>query len=328
MAQVCGNPRPAPFFICRYQESIPEVSMVPKMKNSSLVPRYGPLYLWVILYIFLLSGCIPIHNIRPPEQNKTNTRLFTILTYNIRVGAGLEKFGRNPYLLKDEIQPNLPPILAAIRSVGPDIVGLQEVLGEDQAASIANALNMNYAYVSHGLDTYGTWWGVALLSKFPIRDVWRQEISSGRGNARANLYATISVFGRECVFVVMHKDRDQKRGYALRNTMKRIRKIKNPVVLLGDFNFRPDDQRHQILSTRFEDSVYLAGTKNAAYAEKRGTYPGKRGQYQGKRIDYILLDKGRFEVLNAGLLDEKYWPASDHIGYFAKVTLKRKKLKR
>jgi len=92
-----------------------------------------------------------------------------------------------------------------------------------------------------------------------------------RVNSRANLYATISVFGRECVFVVMHKDRDQKRGYALRSTMEQIRKIKNSVVLLGDFNFRPDDQRHQILSTRFEDSVHLAGTKNAAYAEKRGT---------------------------------------------------------
>jgi endonuclease/exonuclease/phosphatase family metal-dependent hydrolase len=269
-----------------------------------------------------LTACIPIHNIRQPGPGVEKPRVFTILTYNIRVGAGLFKFGRNPYLLKDEIHPDLNPIIAAIRSLDPDIIGLQEVLGEDQAASIAGALNMNYAYVSHGLDTYGTWWGVAVLSKFPIRGVSRQEISSGPGNARANLYATISVFGKECVFVVMHKDKDQTRGYALRKTMARIQKIGSPVVLLGDFNIRPEDSRHDILSARLEDTAYLAESKSARYAEKRGTYPGKHGQNWGKRIDYVLVDKGRFEVLNAGLMKEKYWSASDHIGYFAKVKLK------
>jgi len=183
----------------------------------------------LLVLLILLAGipaCMPVHNIRPPSPGVEKPRPFTILTYNIRVGAGLRKYGRNPYLLKDEIQPDLPPIIAAVRSIDPDIVGLQEVLGEDQAASIAKALNMNYAYVSHGLDRYGTWWGVAVLSKFPILHVARQEISSGRGNTRANLYATIPVFGKECVFIVMHKDKDQKKGYALRNTMAWIQKIK------------------------------------------------------------------------------------------------------
>ena len=293
-----------------------------EMKNSVVGLRYRHFYLWAVLCHLLLSGCIPVHNIRMPEVTKTKVRPVTILTYNIRVGAGLDKFGRNPYLLKDEMKPNLPPILAGIRSVGPDIVGLQEVLGERQAAAIAGALNMNYAYVPHGLDRYGTWWGVAVLSKFSIRDVSRQEISTGRGNARANLYATIPVFGRDCVFVIMHKDKDQTQGYALRNTMERIRKIDKPVVLLGDLNIIPADKRHGIFSARLEDSVFLAQTKETRYAEKRGTYPGKNGQYWGKRIDYILVDRGKFSVLNAGLIQEKYWPASDHIGYFATVRLK------
>ncbi|RUM39587.1 MAG: hypothetical protein DSY57_01010 [Desulfobulbus sp.] len=276
-----------------------------------------------LILLIVVSGCMPVHNIRSPEWNGGPMRPFTILTYNIRVGAGLRKYGRSPYLLKDEIQPELEPIIAAIRSVNPDIVGLEEVLGEEQAAVIAEALNMNYSYVPHGLEKYGAWWGVAVLSKFPILHVVRQEISSGRGNTRANLYATIPVFGKECVFVVMHKDKDQKRGYALRNTMAWIQKIKKPVVLLGDFNIRPEDRRHVVFSTRLEDTIYLAGTKNARYAEKRGTFPGKHGQYWGKRIDYILVDKGRFKVVNAGLLDEKYWSASDHIGYYAVVRLKK-----
>ncbi len=265
---------------------------------------------------------MPVHNIRPAAPGVEEPRPITILTYNIRIGAGLRQYGRTPYLLKDEIQPDLQPIIAAIRSVDPDIMGLQEVLGEDQAASIAKALHMNYAYVSHGLDRYGTWWGVAVLSKFPILHVARQEISSGRGNTRANLYATVSVFGKEWVFVVMHKDKDQKSGDALRNTMARIQKIKKPVVLLGDLNIRPEDKRHDIFSDRLQDTVYPAKDKSARYAEKRGTYPGKHGQYWGKRIDYILVDKGRFDVLHAGLIAEQYWPASDHIGYFAVIALK------
>jgi len=279
---------------------------------------------FLLLFICTLpGGCsIPVHNIRPPGSGVVERRPVTLMTYNIRIGAGLRKYGRNPYLLKDEIHPDLLPIITGIRSVDPDIIGLEEVLGEEQAASIAGALNMNYAYVSHGLDKYGTWWGVAVLSKFPILHVARQEISSGRGNARANLYATIPVFGKECMFVIMHKDKDQRRGYTLRNTMAWIQKIKKPVVLLGDFNIQPEDRRHAIFSDRFEDTVYLAGTESAHYAEKRGTFPGKHRQYWGKRIDYILVDKGRFKVLDAGLIDEKYWLASDHIGYFAKVDFK------
>ena len=286
-----------------------------------LINRFFCLLVLLILFAGLPS-CMPVHNIRPPSPGQEKPRPITILTYNIRVGAGLRKYGRNPYLLKDEILPDLLPVIAAVRSVEPDIVGLQEVLGEDQAASIAQALNMNYAYVPHGLDRYGTWWGVAVLSKFPILHVARQEISSGRGNTRANLYATIPVFGKECVFIVMHKDKDQKKGYALLNTMAWIQEIKKPVVLLGDLNIRPADRRHDIFSDRLQDTVYLAKSKSARYAEERGTYPGKHGQNRGKRIDYILVDKGRFEVVNAGLIDEKYWPASDHVGYFAKIDLK------
>ena len=286
-----------------------------------LIYRFYSLLVLLVLFAGLPS-CMPVHNIRQLSSGAEKPRPITILTYNIRVGAGLRKYGRNPYLLKDEIRPDLPPVIAAVRSVEPDIVGLQEVLGEDQAASIAEALDMNYAYVPHGLDRYGTWWGVAVLSKFPIVHVARQEISSGRGNTRANLYATIPVFGKECVFVVMHKDKDQKKGYALLNTMAWIEEIEKPVVLLGDLNIRPEDRRHDIFSDRLQDTVYLAKSKSARYAEKLGTYPGKHGQCRGKRIDYILVDKGRFEVINAGLIDTKYWPASDHVGYFATIELK------
>ncbi len=283
---------------------------------------------WKSYFVFLipwllLCSCIQVHNIRLPEKSVVSSRPVTVMTYNIRIGAGLRKYGCNPYRLKDEIEPDLSPIIAAIASLNPDVIGLQEVLGENQAASIAEALRLNYAYVSHGLGKYGTWWGVAVLSKFPILDVSRQEISSGRANTRANCIALIDVLGHKWVFVVMHKDRDQKDGSALYRTMDMIRKLRDPVVLLGDFNIRPGDKRWSITRTRLQDTVYAAATRHARYAEKRGTYPGKYGQYQGKRIDYILVDRGHFDVLDAGLIDEKYRSASDHIGYYAVIRLKK-----
>jgi len=284
--------------------------------------RYQCCYAYLLL-IIVLSGCTQVHNIRLPEKNSGQPRPFTIMTYNIRVGAGLRKYGRSPYLLKDELQPDLLPIIAAIRSVDPDIVGLQEVLGENQAANIAETLNMNYAYVPHGLEKYGVWWGVAVLSKFPILHASRQEISSGRGNTRENCIAQIDIFGHKWMVVVIHKDKDQRDGAALYRTMELINKRGDPVVLLGDFNIRPGDKRWSIIRPRLQDTVYQAATSHARYAETRGTYPGKHGEHWGKRIDYILVDKGRFDVLDAGLVDEEYWSASDHIGYYAVVRLKK-----
>ena len=280
---------------------------------------YGYLLIW-----FMLSGCMQAHNIRIPGRDSVRARPVTVMTYNIRIGAGLTRYGRSPYLLKDEIQPRLAPIIAAIGSVDPDIVGLQEVLGEEQAAVIARTLNMNYAYVPHGLEKYGAWWGVAVLSKFPILHVNRQEISSGRGNTRANCIAELDVFGSTWTVVVMHKDRDQRDGAALYRTMEMIEKQQGPVLLLGDFNIRPGDWRWSITATRFQDSLYRTRTDNAGQVEKRGTWPGKPGGNRGKRIDYILVDKGRFDVLAAGLIDEKYRSASDHLGYYAVVRLRRR----
>ncbi len=267
-----------------------------------------------------MVGCMSAKNIRPLDQSLSTTRPITIMTYNIRIGAGHNDYDRSLYELKNEKVFNLEPVIEAIGSIEPDIVGLQEVLGERQAAKLGKALNMNYAYVPHGIGKYGTWWGVAVLSKFPIQEIYRQNISSGLGNTRANLIANVTIFRKKIVLFCVHKDPNQTEGNSLRITMKRIKKIQEPVILMGDLNIYPGDTRHDILSG-LEDTAILANTKTAMFARKHGTYSGKYGNTMGKRIDYILVEKGRFKVLDAGLIDEKYWSASDHLGYYTKVTL-------
>lgn len=271
---------------------------------------------------WILVSCMSATNIRPLDANLLTPRPITIMSYNIRIGAGYTQFGRSPYRLKDEITLDLAPVAAAISSVDPDIVGLQEVLGESQAAELGQALNMNYAYVPHGLDKYGAWWGVAILSKFPIQDITRHEISYGRGNTKAIILADIPVFGHKLVCISIHKDRDLKDGSSFEKTMQRINTINAPVVLIGDLNMWPSDDRHSYLSGRLQDSAVLAQTPSAKFARERGTYPGEDHNSWGKRIDYVLLDKDRFEVLDAGLIAKQHWDASDHLGYYTIVKIK------
>ncbi len=205
----------------------------------------------------------------------------------------------------------------------PDVLGLQEVLGSHQAAQLAKALNMNYAYIPHGIKKHGTWWGVAILSKFPIQKIRRQVISSGYSNSRANLIAEISVFGKNIVFFCVHRDKDQTGEEALSITMKQVKKTEGLVVLMGDLNILPNDERFPLLSVRLEDTALMVDTRSAGLCKKEGTYLSQDHKKTGKRIDYILVDKGQFETLNVGCTGEQYRHASDHRGYYAKVLIKQ-----
>jgi len=280
---------------------------------------------WWLLVAFMglgLAACNDFNNVRPDNLAPTKDHPIAVLSCNIRIGAGTQDWGRSPYRLKDEVALDLDSVAAAIRSVDPDIVGLQEVLGAGQAAFLGKALNMNYAYVPHGMDAYGAWWGVAFLSKYKILDVARREISYGRGNTKSILIGVVDVAGTQVAFVSIHKDRDLSDGESLRNTVRALADRPQPMVLIGDLNMLPDDPRHEILAGRFADSAVMVDTESARFARERGTFLGRDQDTWGKRIDYVLVERDRFDVLDAGLLKEAHWEASDHVGYYAKIRLR------
>jgi len=278
--------------------------------------------LLAVFILVLISGCVSVKNIRSLDVTTNKPRPITMMTYNIRVGAGRNEYGRNPYQLKDASYLDTKPVIEAIKSVDPDVVGLQEVLGFEQLAEIGQALNMNYAYEPHSVDSYGSWWGVAILSKFPIENVYSDEISSGRGNTKSTLIAEVTIFGKKTILISAHKDAQLINGDSFRKIKQRINTTKQPVVLIADLNIWPDDGRHTILANRLVDSAMLVETDTAKFARERGTYPGLDNQSWGKRLDYIMVDKHYFEVLDAGLIDKQYWNASDHLGYYTKLKLK------
>ena len=105
------------------------------------------------LSILVLAGCQNLSYIRKDTAATVPTpdKRLTVMSYNIRVGYGGKDRGVDPFTLTQR-EENLSPIVAAIQSIDPDIVGLQEVRGLGQARRLANALDMNYAYAWHETD--------------------------------------------------------------------------------------------------------------------------------------------------------------------------------
>ena len=92
----------------------------------------------------------------------------TVLTFNIQIGMGMDK------------KTDLERTAAVIKAVKPDLVALQEVDrkarrsgGVDQAVELARASGMHLIFgkasVREGIDEDGGDYGVAILSRFPLK---------------------------------------------------------------------------------------------------------------------------------------------------------------
>lgn len=252
-----------------------------------------------------------------PKSQMPSGSALTLMTYNIRMGVGGQ---REPGKLFD--MPwgrHLDRVVAEIESVGPDIAGLQEVAGPDQAADIAHALGLNFAYVAHETTrSTGRWWGVAILSKYPIQSARSAEISFGRGNQRTVLIATLRVGTRTLTALSIHKDKDLHDSSSIRNIMNIVAPLEGPVILLGDFNFTPKKSkgRLELIETRFIDAATAVDTTGARAARRLGTFVRSK-----RRIDYVFVDRDAFEVRDAGVT-RPVTPASDHRAFYARVKWK------
>ena len=84
---------------------------------------------------------------------------------------------------------------------------------------------------------------------------------------------------------------------------------------MGDFNVDPDDGRLHLLKPRFIDTAMAVNSKDAAYVREQGTFFANE-----RRIDYVFVDPRRFKTWDVGLIPYAHWEASDHLGYYARVS--------
>jgi len=173
---------------------------------------------------------------------------------------------------------------------------------------------LNYAYSSHG--RRGLDWGLAVLSKFKILKVYGKVIYYGRDQRMGVVY-TIDINGSPVTVINVHYhlgDYEQQ----VKATMGLLRDTKGPVVLMGDLNCTERAYELQPIYGEMIDTCKAVDTEGSRDATKTGTVL----TFSNYRIDYIFVDPKSFEVRDAGLIPEKHRRASDHIAYFACVTLK------
>ncbi len=219
-----------------------------------------------------------------PAPSQTSLR---ILTYNIQQGYNRDG-------LRDHDGQ-----LALIREVDADIVGLQEsdttrIAGgnADVVKYLADRLNMHSYY---GPKTVPGTFGIALLSKFPIENP-RTFYMYSEGEQTATIEARITVGGRSFDVFVTHLGN----GGPIVQQEAILQQVqgKENVILMGDFNFRPDTDQYRMTTAMLDDSWLQ---KWPGGNEGQGIDPARR-------IDHIFLSPGT-EVADSEYLPG---PQSDH----------------
>jgi len=232
--------------------------------------------------------------------------LLKFLTYNIHYGIGRDR------------RYDLDRIIEVIRQEDPDVVGLQEVDNnlartgfDNQSRIIADALSMHF-YHCINRRFQGGEFGITTLSKFPLHDVQRFDLSyrytfrEPRGTLRTDIILNSS---RRLHFFNVHlghssRERYYQRRKLLSPSILFDQTLMDPMAVLGDFNDRPIPLVHSKLRNHFVDSFSATGTNI-----KSTYFLGPIGF----KLDRIYFDRN-FQVVESYVVKSRLaYKASDHL---------------
>lgn len=181
-----------------------------------------------------------------------------VVSYNIKHGRG-----------NDNVV-NLDRTAAVLRTLQPDVVGLQEVDdlvtrsgGVPQAQRLGESLGLHHAF-GRFMDYQGGAYGMAILSRHPI--VSTQSVRLPDGNEpRVALAVEIQLpSNRRLTIVNVHFDwvNDDKFRFAQAETLtKYLDALKTPYVLLGDFNDEPGSRTLALFKQRAAEAAKPAADR-------------------------------------------------------------------
>lgn len=230
------------------------------------------------------------------------------MTYNIHVGVGMDK------------KLDLQRIADVINRERPDLIGLQEVdrgvrrtEGKDEIAELAALTRMEYAFAPN-LDYQGGKYGVAILSRFPIKNTIHRMFENKREAERRGMLLVEVEFDRKrLTFVTTHLDYQFEDGrlFETEQLMKHVADVKGPLIVVADLNDVPSGSAYQLMRTKFDDAWIVSRAKGDGFS-----YPADK---PAKRIDHIFTGKG-VRAKKAWVVESL---ASDHIPVVADVELER-----
>jgi len=244
-----------------------------------------------------------------PASRVDAKRTLRVMTYNIHVGVGMDK------------KLDLQRIADVINAARPDLVGLQEVdrgvkrtEGKDEIAELAALTQMKYAFAPN-LDYQGGKYGVAILSRFPIKNTEHRMFENKReAERRGMLRIEVEIDGKTLNFVTTHLDYQFEDGrlFETEQMLKFLDAVKGPTIVVADLNDVPTGSAYQLLRTKFDDAWVTSGARTDGFS-----YPADKPL---KRIDHILYRLGeRIRARKAWVIETL---ASDHIPVMAELEIK------
>lgn len=245
-----------------------------------------------------------------------------IATYNIAHGADYTLYGT----MAEEILPvDLAKLADAIRSLDADIIALNEVYekfdadegGNQQTERLAALADYPYHVYAAGADLGFCIIGNAVLSHYPIVGVEtypvpapsveeRPEREKEWFEDRVVLCTRILVDSEPLRVISTHFGLNPSEQSRMLATLLPLLETKEPTVLLGDFNMRPDAEALAPLVARLTDAAAECGTPEFTFSS----------YHPDRRIDYILYNEG----LAAHDCRTEKLPNSDHLPLTATLT--------
>ncbi len=272
----------------------------------------------IIFIAFCLMGFSPAHS----------ADTLKLMTYNIRLDTPAD--GPNQWGLRSH------KVVDLLRKYNPDVIGTQEAL-PNQVTDIATSL-AEYAHVGVGRDDgkskgefcaiyyrknmfegveSGTFW-LSKTPEIPGSKDWDAAIT------RVCTWVKLKSRNTGKVFLVFNTHFDHKGKEARRNSVLLLRKKipeisgRLPFVLMGDFNFKPDEAPYGEIVNNRDWKVY---DTFSGQAETACTFTGFSVKSDVcNRIDYIFLSK-KIKPLSFDIIrdnDGTYYP-SDHLPVMTKV---------
>ena len=241
-------------------------------------------------------------------MSETRWRTLRVATYNIHRCRGMD--GRtNPARAAD-----------VIRSIEPDIIALQEVIGAGassagHAEELGALLGMGWvmAPVRH---LRGSLFGNVVLSRFPILHHTQYDLSWKTCEPRCCQRVDIAIGEDTLHLYNVHLGTAflERRYQASRlSAIVHDRRIEPPKIVLGDFNEWMKGLATQMLSEKLQ-SIDLR-----QHLRRRKTYPG---MFPMLHLDHIYYD-GQVEVVKMELPRTRAaLMASDHLPLVAELKVK------
>ncbi len=236
---------------------------------------------------------------------------FTVLTYNIRYGRGL-----------DDVQ-DLDRTRAVLERSHAQLIGIQEVDNRNELRSgsinqshyLAKSLNMSYHYTP-ALNAQAQF-GNAILTSFPM--VKQDSIllpSSGTNEDRSVSIAEVLVGAQPVTFMVTHLGLTQEERLEHVELIRTyLEKIATPVILVGDWNELPGSPAYKKITEVLLDVATECNQEQPTFP-----YLSRQKNEANVRIDFIFVTP-EINVVDVEVIQN--W-SSDHLPVRATLSFKRK----